>query len=316
MLRLWIDALSARDAASVVRVADLIRQRNASSQSRLRQDSIRRTARRTSSIIRYLRSGLSNEVVSFFLSEPMKPISIRDALLISVGAPFIPVLAAHRSHRPHFFIAWVSQHLHLPFYAHDWGIPPLVTKLVTSAIVSYGQVRTINDVTGVVDFSMGHFLATGAVVFGCQLLRHAILKWLLADLHLAIAIPIFVVIDLCASYVTIQLSEYGLGAVLERIGDRVLFNDAAVVPQSALPITEVPPESLQCGICHELVTDPVLVEGFLCCRDCLVSWINANEDYIHPLTGKGFCSEDIRASGIYRCLAWKYYQAIAPRGDA
>jgi hypothetical protein len=311
MLRLWIDAISTKDAPSIVRVADLVRLHDINQQKECYQDRARSLRRRSLGLSVVLCTIAEDACAYSMLSAAVKPFNLLDAFVMSLSAPVIGFLAPPAS-RLQVVSVFASQMLSLPFYSRRYfGINPGILKLVEAATVSCVQVKTINDATGVAKLTLPHFVATAGTVFLSHLFRRSLIKFVSRDLHISIAFVIACFAEFFFSHITYELAEYGLRGALEMLGDALLFCESPPITGHVLPLTFEAPQSLQCMICHELVADPVMVSGFLSCRSCLSSWIEARQDYIHPLTGEYFCFDDIRPSGIYRCLVWNYYRAIS-----
>jgi hypothetical protein len=315
MLRLWADTLFSRDVSSVVKVADLLHLRDVStSKSRLRDPD--RTRRRGSpTLITWLVPFLEDGLAQLILRDSARPFALSDAFLLATSTSFLSFVLPPRSKAPTLAL-WSSQFFQLPYYgAHLLGLPPGLTRVVHAALLACHQVRRISEDTGVLRLSALGFIETAAAALGSHLLRRQFGAWVLARTNPYIAVALIGVVEALMVDFIPFIAELGIGHVLERIADTFLFFESPALPHQALPITEEAPQSLQCSICHELVADPMMLFGFLFCRSCLLSWMGAGEDWIHPVTGEPFCAVDIEPSGIYRCLAAKYYQAVTQRND-
>jgi hypothetical protein len=313
MLRLYLRALTAETPEAISAVADQLRLVYIDRQKLICRDPERRAARANRDLLEWLLTPLESMVIPRLFTKTPIPFTIGRATLLTWTVP-----TTSSFFRPAARLRWLADFTatcfpadyYLSSYLH---FPPKVANSILVGILSFIQTWHINRTTGQSCLSVSGLFITCAAVFAVHVLA-AYARNSFYDIFPPMAAHCLVPFMGIASAAVIQnLAEEGLGELLMKAADEVLFFDADATSDDALPTSVPCPDSLACAICKGLVSDPVVALGFVFCGECLRTWFRSVGNMTHPITAEILSADDIWRSGAHRKLARNYFEAVSKK---
>ena len=85
-----------------------------------------------------------------------------------------------------------------------------------------------------------------------------------------------------------QIGLYGVRNGIVKIVDSIFFHFYKKLYPTPIKLDFEPeniPDSMICPICNDLITEPLEIDGFLFCRECIDHWVAQSDRPLHPATG-------------------------------
>lgn len=196
------------------------------------------------------------------------------------------------------------------------GIPPKYLDFATLTFYSTLQVLSVKLTQGFRTRSIVDFTATVGVVglsaYLTRILTKTIHKYAFFIPEYFISLGLGILFGGTIHKFSLHGIQTGMNGILDSIVRMFCFrklNNPTQIPND-YNIDELP-GSMICPICHDLINDPVELNGFFFCKSCLFEWVDQRKDVkLHPVTGKPMSVESIVPNVPMNIVTMKYRNAI------
>lgn len=188
-------------------------------------------------------------------------------------------------------------------------LPAAAIEPVILAFYTLGQVFSIRFSHGTYKFDVLSLLGSAGVI-GLTHMTSRFLSNLFQEQFYFI--PEWIITSILATETApfIQrIARFGIGDGLVWVFEKFM----EVLRYGRKPLPELPLEfdvadSLQCGICHDLIRDPVESIGFFFCEECLKNWQKRGGRYNPECPNENISSDLISGCTILDIVARKYHR--------